>query len=196
VSDRTPSSGQPSGPTATEAAAGLRQVEGPALEANLSPGELARRRLMSRLIVGLSGLAGAVVGVPIVAYLLSPLLRPAQNVWRDVGPVSRFPIGQTVLVDFQEPSPLPWAGQTALTAAWLRRTGETTFIAFAVNCTHLGCPVSWLPDGQLFICPCHGGVYYGDGRVAAGPPPRSLHQYDVRIQQDMVQILTQPLQLG
>jgi len=133
------------------------------------------------------------MSVPIVAYLLSPLIHPVRNVWRDVGWVDDFKVGDTAQVAFQEPSPLPWAGQTAKTAMWLRRTGETGFTAFAVTCTHLGCPVSWQAQARLFLCPCHGGVYYADGRVAAGPPPRPLPQYDVRIQGGRVEIMTQPL---
>src|SRR5262245_42015098 len=154
---------------------------------------LSRRRLLARMSIGLGALAGAVVAVPILAYLLSPLLNRAPNTWRNVGRAADFRIDQTVEVSFEEPSPLPWAGQTALTAAWLRRTGETSFVAFAVNCTHLGCPVNWRPEARLFLCPCHGGVFYADGRVAAGPPPRPLWRYDTRVQDGMVQILTRPL---
>jgi menaquinol-cytochrome c reductase iron-sulfur subunit len=158
------------------------------------PALISRRRLLSRVSLGLSGLAAAVVGVPILAYLLSPLLRPAPNQWRDLGLVQNFNIGSTVEVSFNEPSPLPWAGQTAQTAVWLRRTGENSFTAFGLNCTHLGCPVKWRPDAELFLCPCHGGVYYADGSVAGGPPPRPLLQYSVRIiENDRVQVLTQPL---
>jgi menaquinol-cytochrome c reductase iron-sulfur subunit len=153
-----------------------------------------RRKFLTRLSLGLSGLAAAVVSVPIIAYLLSPLLRPAPQVWRDVGMVDSFRVGDTVEVAIEEPSPLPWAGQTALTAVWLRRTGAREFIAFAVNCTHLGCPVNWRAEAQLFLCPCHGGVYYADGTVAGGPPPRRLPQYDLRIADgDRVEVLTRPL---
>ena len=155
-----------------------------------------RRAFLSRLSLGLSGLAGAVVSVPILSYLLSPLIRPAPQVWRDLGPVERFAVGETVQVAFEEPSPLPWAGQTARTALWLRRTDATSFRAFAVNCTHLGCPVTWRPEARLFICPCHGGVYYADGRVAGGPPPHPLPEYDVRVQDGIVQILTRPLPIA
>jgi menaquinol-cytochrome c reductase iron-sulfur subunit len=155
---------------------------------------LSRRRLLSRVSLALSGVAAAVVSVPILAYLLSPLIRPDTNEWRDVGLVQNFQVGQTVEVTFQEPSPLPWAGQTAQSAAWLRRTGERSFLAFGLSCTHLGCPVNWRPDAGLFLCPCHGGVYYADGTVAGGPPPRPLVQFDVRIVEgDRVQLLTQPL---
>jgi menaquinol-cytochrome c reductase iron-sulfur subunit len=71
-----------------------------------------------------------------------------------------------------------------------------TFTAYAVNCTHLGCPVSWLTGASLFMCPCHGGVYYGDGSVAAGPPPRPLFQYQVRVQGQDVQLMTAPFRTG
>jgi menaquinol-cytochrome c reductase iron-sulfur subunit len=155
---------------------------------------ISRRRFLNRLSLALSGLAAAVVSVPIVAYLLSPLLRPAPNEWRDVGGVDDFRIGETREVAFEEPSPLPWAGQTALTAVWLRRIGEVEFMAFGLNCTHLGCPVNWRAEAELFLCPCHGGVYYADGTVAGGPPPHRLGQYDVRIANGArVEILTQPL---
>jgi len=150
--------------------------------------EITRRRLLNNLSLGLSGLAGLVLGVPVVAYLLSPLLRPEQRDWIDVGPVDSFPQGRTVLRAVADPSPLPWAGQTAQTAAWVRRTAEQEFTVFAVNCTHLGCPVDWKPDANLFLCPCHGGVYYSDGTVAGGPPPRPLFRYATRIQDGKLQV--------
>lgn len=155
---------------------------------------LSRRRFLSRVSLGLGALASAIVGIPILAYLLSPLLEPTPNEWRDVGLVENFRIGETVEVAYDDPSPLPWAGQTARTAVWLRRSGEADFTAFSVNCTHLGCPVNWRQDASLFLCPCHGGVYYADGSVAGGPPPRPLNQLTVRITSDQrVQVLPRSL---
>ena len=95
-----------------------------------------------------------------------------------------------------DPSALPWAGQTAQTAAWLRRDSDTSFTAFSVHCTHLGCPVNWRPGSNLFLCPCHGGVYYADGSVAGGPPPRELFEYAVRVENGAVEIQTGALPLG
>jgi menaquinol-cytochrome c reductase iron-sulfur subunit len=154
---------------------------------------ISRRKFLNLISAGLAGLAGAVVSVPILAYLLSPLLRPSPQRWLALGPVSQYEIGKTVEAAYEDPSPLPWAGQTARAAIWLRRTGQSSVIAFAVNCTHLGCPVSWQPDAQLFLCPCHGGVYDAEGRVAGGPPPLPLARYDTRIQDGNVEILTRPL---
>jgi menaquinol-cytochrome c reductase iron-sulfur subunit len=160
------------------------------------PDEVSRRGFLSRVTLGLTALAAAVLSIPILSYLLSPLLRPSPRYWVDLGAVPEFGIGETVLRSIRNPSPLPWAGQTAVTAAWVRRTGEADFVVFAVNCTHLGCPVNWLPKAQLFLCPCHGGVYNADGSVAGGPPPRSLFRYETRIRGGRIEALTGPLPIA
>jgi len=157
---------------------------------------LSRRAFLNRLSLILSGLIGLVLSVPILAYLLTPLIRRAPGIWLDVGSVDQFRIGETVQIAIEDPSPLPWAGQTTRTAVWLRREDQGAFTAFAVNCTHLACPVNWQAQAQIFLCPCHGGVFYGDGRVAAGPPPRPLPRYDVRVQGGSVQVLTRPVPIG
>jgi len=81
----------------------------------------------------------------------------------------------------------------ARTSVYVRYEGEDTkqtdeekrhkFLVFAVNCAHLGCPVSWFQESGLFMCPCHGGVYYANGERASGPPPRGLFTCDYRITQ-------------
>lgn len=128
-----------------------------------------------------------------VGFVFSPLLEKIAAKWIPAGKVDEFEIGKTVRVPFVDPSPLPWAGITAKSAAWLRRNSAQEFIAFSVNCTHLGCPVRWLPDAELFMCPCHGGVYYKDGSVAAGPPPKPLVRYEVRVVNGQVEIKSAPI---
>lgn len=154
---------------------------------------VSRRQFLNRMSLGLIGAAGAVVTVPILAYLLSPLLKPAPKIWRGVGNINDFVIGETVRREIQDPSPLPWAGLTAQTAVWVRRDTADAFTVFAVNCTHLGCPVNWLADAQLFLCPCHGGVFYPNGEVAGGPPPRPLYRHQVRLQNGQVEVFTRAL---
>lgn len=155
--------------------------------------EISRRQFFNKLGILLSGIAGFVLALPVIGFLISPLLRKIVRDWRDVGNLDQFKIGTTVEVSFEDASPLPWSGITAKTAAWLRRVDETNFVAFSINCTHLGCPVRWLPKADLFMCPCHGGVYYKDGQVAAGPPPKPLTRYPVRIRNSRVEIRTSPL---
>jgi len=148
-----------------------------------------RRRFLGRLSIALSAVAAAIVGIPVVGFILGPLIAPEPDVWRAVGAADSFKPGETVSVSFLDPSPMAWAGVSAMTAAWLRRLGSGGFVAFAVNCSHLGCPVRWLSQANLFMCPCHGGVYYADGSVAAGPPPRGLFKYPVRVRDGQVEIL-------
>jgi menaquinol-cytochrome c reductase iron-sulfur subunit len=159
------------------------------------------RRLMNReafmgmFILSVGGIATVVFGAPIVAWVIGPLIKQPANVWRDVGPVEKFKVGETVSVVYQYPGQLAWAGPTKNTKAWLRRDSQDHFTAFAVYCTHLGCPVQWLQTPKLFLCPCHGSVFNGDGSVAGGPAPRPLFQYPVRVVKGRVQIETesQPL---
>jgi menaquinol-cytochrome c reductase iron-sulfur subunit len=157
--------------------------------------EITRRRLFTRVTVAAAGAIGALAGLPVIGFVLAPLVRPARPAWRSVGAVSSFAIGETVKVDFTDPSPLPWSGITAKTAAWLRRVGDNEFVAFSINCRHLGCPVRWVEGARLFMCPCHGGVYYEDGSVAAGPPPEPLARYTVRVNAGQVEIETSPIPL-
>src|SRR2546422_8350956 len=74
-----------------------------------------------------------------------------------------------------------WDGETGNIACWVRNVDRQAFQIFAINCAHLGCPVRWFPQSNLFMCPCHGGAYYEDGSRASGPPPRGLFQYEYRI---------------
>ena len=60
----------------------------------------------------------------------------------------------------------PWDGATAKVPAYVRHAAPNEFTVFAINCAHLGCPVRSFSESQLFMCPCHGGVYY------AGRGPR------------------------
>lgn len=160
-------------------------------ESEESPAETSRRRFLSLLSITAGAITATIVAIPAVAFLLG--LRKVPHVWRTVGKLEDFQVGGTVEVAFLDPSPVPWSGITARTAAWLRREENEQFIAFSVNCTHLGCPVRWLSDANLFMCPCHGGVFYANGTVASGPPPKALTQYPVRVENGLVQILTSPI---
>ncbi len=160
------------------------------------PASLSRRGFLIKISAIAGGVATMLVALPIVGVLVSPLIQRRQEIWRSVGQLDDFAVGQTVQVSFVDASPLPWAGVTALTAAWLRRDGQQEFTAFSINCTHLGCPVRWVSGADLFMCPCHGGVYNQDGSVAAGPPPRPLTKYPTRIQNGQVEIQTSPIPIS
>jgi menaquinol-cytochrome c reductase iron-sulfur subunit len=153
---------------------------------------LHRRRFLNQVAIAGTALAGIVVSVPIIAYLLSPFLNDKPAKWQDVGAVSDYQVDATVEIALEDPSPLRWAGQTAKSAAWLRR-GTNDFIAFSVHCTHLGCPVNWVDGGKIFLCPCHGGVFNAEGEPVGGPPTYPLQRHHVRVRNGRVEI--QPVAL-
>jgi menaquinol-cytochrome c reductase iron-sulfur subunit len=157
-----------------------------------TPEELTRRKFFERLSIALFGFGSLILLVPMVGFVVAPLFRRPPQVWRRIGPVDKFKIGTTTAVEFEDAAALPWAGVASRSAAWLRRVDEINFIAFSLNCTHLGCPVRWMEQAELFMCPCHGGVYYKDGTVAAGPPPLPLPRFQVRVVGGQVEILTIP----
>ncbi len=160
-------------------------------ETNQEP--LNRRSFIMKILWALSALVGVIITIPVIGAILGPVIKKKPQSWRQVGNIEDFEIEKTVLVTFENASPHPWAGVTAQTASWLRRVSENEFVAFSVNCTHLGCPVRWMDDAELFLCPCHGGVYNKDGSRAAGPPPHGLTHYPVRLRNNKVEIQTSPL---
>lgn len=146
-------------------------------------------------LFGLSagGLIALLISIPGLAFALNYFFLPERRKWIGVGSQGNFEKGKTTDVVFDDPYRLPWEGVTGRRSAWLRCDTDGTFIAFAVNCTHLGCPVRWEGGAELFLCPCHGGVFYSNGDVAAGPPPRPMHRYPVRIQNGQVEIEVGPV---
>ncbi|HVS35473.1 MAG TPA: Rieske 2Fe-2S domain-containing protein [Gemmataceae bacterium] len=160
-------------------------------EPHPNPETMPRRGFFQKLMTWTTYAAGAVaaaaVGVPFVGYLLGPLRKDLEK-WVDLGPLDDFKdlVGETRLHTFPNPLGQPWDGKAAKTGVYVRyqgpgRPAKEQFVIFAMNCAHLGCPVSWFPQSGLFMCPCHGGVYYASGKCASGPPPRGLFQCDWRI---------------
>lgn len=153
------------------------------------PRVVSRRWMLMKAGIALNGLIGIGLAIPIIGYLFGPVRRDsAYNSWVSLGPADSFPMGETRLVTFTNPWRRPWDGQTADIPCYVRRTGKRQFQVFAINCAHLGCPVRWFPQSQLFMCPCHGGVYYADGSRASGPPTRGLFPYPNKIVAGNLQI--------
>ncbi len=150
-----------------------------------------RRTFFHWLTYGFGAVAAAVVGIPFVGYLFGARKAPID--WVPLGPVADFPPNQTRRVTFDNPIRQPWDGMVAHTAVYVRYQGREQkesnpsgghkFLILAVNCAHLGCPVEWFQESGLFMCPCHGGVYYANGERASGPPPRGLFACVYRVVQ-------------
>src|SRR5262249_36639618 len=109
-----------------------------------------RRTFFKWLTYGLGAVATLAAGGPFLGYLLGARKAPIN--WVPLGPVAGFPPNQTRLVTFANPIRQPWDGMVADTGVYVRYVGEDPkatdeatkhkFLVFAVNCAHLGCPVS------------------------------------------------------
>ncbi len=152
------------------------------------PAPVSRRSVLFKLGVVINAIAAVLMGVPLAGYVVSAMRRRGQQAWVALGPVAGFPERRTRLASYTNPFTVPWDGKTADIPCWVRRLDGERFQVFAINCTHLGCPVRWFQESGLFMCPCHGGVFYEDGRHASGPPPRPLYQYEHRIKDGQLEV--------
>ena len=58
-------------------------------------------------------------------------------------------------------------------------------VALSAACTHLSCIVKY-KGGGVILCPCHASAFDLSGNVTAGPAPRPLPSYPVRIEGDRI----------
>jgi menaquinol-cytochrome c reductase iron-sulfur subunit len=146
---------------------------------------ISRRAVFFKIGLLLNGLAAVVLATPIIGYLVSPILasqKDGYKRWIPLGELDEFPENQTRLAKFKNPITGVSDGKTDDIPCWVRRLAGEKFQVFAINCAHLGCPVRWFPQSGLFMCPCHGGVYYQDGGRASGPPERGLFEYKYKVE--------------
>ncbi len=154
--------------------------------AAVPPPQSSRRSFLFTLGLALNVVAATLVGIPVIGYILGPVRRRAAQAWISLGPLQSFPEGQTRLATYENPFRVAWDGATADIPCWVRHIDGERFQIFAINCAHLGCPVRWFAQSRLFMCPCHGGVYYEDGSRASGPPPRGLFEYAYQVRDEQL----------
>jgi len=145
---------------------------------------ISRRAVFFKIGLLFNGIAAVVLATPVIGYLFSPILaaqKGGYQRWITLGELDEFPENQTRLAKFKNPITGVSDGKTDDIPCWVRRLSGEKFQVFAINCAHLGCPVRWFPQSGLFMCPCHGGVYYQDGARASGPPERGLFEYSYKV---------------
>lgn len=63
-------------------------------------------------------------------------------------------------------------GQVLIGKVFVKRMGESKFMAISAICTHKKCVVEATGDG--FECPCHGSAFSSTGKVLDGPATKNL----------------------
>ncbi|MGI9658416.1 MAG: ubiquinol-cytochrome c reductase iron-sulfur subunit [Gaiellaceae bacterium] len=190
-------------PEVADAARELASVEPEA--SSEKPERYSRGALLGGATLGLGGVIGAAITVPIVGFAVAPAFIDQKEDDIDLGPIDNFPEGQFVIAnfDYKRVKNEVEAPSVARRTAYIRNNGfvegTPSFTILSNRCVHLGCPVQ--PAGPTsdpqdvdgldvtlipvqpanFSCPCHGGAYDTEGNRTAGPPTRALDRYQFKI---------------
>lgn len=158
-----------------------------------SPNLISRSDFVKIVIAFLGTVMGVVTGLPAISYLIAPALRPKETeVWVPVGPLKDYPIGIPKLFSFTRSRINGWEKTVNSHGVFVIRKDETNVLVLSNICTHLGCRVSWHPDIQEFVSPCHDGHFDINGNVTKGPPPRPLDEFATKMEVDNLYIQYPP----
>jgi menaquinol-cytochrome c reductase iron-sulfur subunit len=154
-----------------------------------------RRNLFVRTIHVMMGLITAALAGPAGAYLLMPARSRKPSDWIEAADLSALPLQGAEEVVFRRNRTDGWKITSQKSTAWLVRLSDNQVIAFAPQCTHLGCAYSWDDKKREFLCPCHTSNFSIEGKVLNGPAPRPLDRYQVKVEGGKVLLgsLDQPI---
>lgn len=141
-----------------------------------------RRSLFIALIFGMwSAMAAVLAGVGSAYLLVAPKARKDEE-WIDVGDLAGLTVGEPAEMIFRRNRTDGWKPVSERLTAWVVKTADKNIVAFRPQCTHLGCAYHWDQTKSGFVCPCHASLFSIDGNVVAGPAPRPLDRYELKIQ--------------
>jgi len=166
-------------------------MDSPTLAAQTS-----RRTFLAQVIGACVAFLTALLGIPAIGAAVGPALKRDESQWLSLGNPDAFQEGQPRGVNLTVVRRDGWIESTDIKGVWVVRQPGNQFAVYNGRCTHLGCAYSWQPDQQQFTCPCHAGVYGIDGKVLAGPPPRSLDVLQTRVESGQLQAQYQDFRLG
>ena len=138
-----------------------------------------RRSVLAKFVVIGGGLLTAALG-GLVALFAAPARLTNARTWRRAAAATDLPKDAPLTVVLTSRDADGWYQTTKQTVVFVDREGSG-FRALSATCAHLGCRVKWDGTAAQFKCPCHGGVYDRQGNVVAGPPPRGLERFNVRV---------------
>ena len=135
----------------------------------------------------IGGFISAGMAIPAIAYLIGPALQSTQEQqWIRLGSTSKVELGTPTLFKVTVEQQTGWITNEQELSVYVLTDNGRDYVAMSNICTHLGCRVRWITDRNLFFCPCHNGQFDKEGRVIAGPPPRPLDRYEVRVEGDQL----------
>jgi len=153
------------------------------------PEQIKRRGFLSVATWSIGGLISLMMGIPAIAYILGPALsKEKSQSWMRLGSINKVELGTPTLFKVSLTRQTGWLVEEDKIGVYVLSDNGRDFIAMSNICTHLGCRVRWIADQQIFLSPCHFGVFDREGKVISGPPPRPLDRYEVKIENDQLWI--------
>ncbi len=73
---------------------------------------------------------------------------------------------------------------------------EGDLVALYQKCPHLGCRVPYCETSGRFECPCHGSIFNRKGEYIAGPAPRGMDSFPIRLEEGKVLVDTGTVEEG
>ncbi|MBI5839795.1 MAG: ubiquinol-cytochrome c reductase iron-sulfur subunit [Chloroflexi bacterium] len=145
--------------------------------------DLNRRDFIKAATAFVGGLISMTIGIPAIAYLLSPSLRKTEDESVvNLGPLEKYPIGIPTLFEFTRTKVNGWERTGISYGVFVLRQSGKDVRVFSDICTHLACRVTWHSDQQHYISPCHDGHFDIMGNNVSGPPPRPLDEFVTKIE--------------
>ena len=158
-----------------------------------SSNHISRRDFIKLVTAGVGVVIVVGVSIPTIGYLISPALRKQDaQAWIPLGLLEKIPVGIPTFLSFTRKEVNGWENTVTSYGVFAVRKDAANVIVLSNICTHLGCHVTWHPDIQQYVSPCHNGHFDILGNVTFGPPPRPLDEYQTRVQDGNLSILFPP----
>ena len=146
-----------------------------------------RRTFLSRITQLCSLAISFLLGLPVFRFLRSSAAEQERSGWYPVIEADEL-TEEIMQVTFSRVIREGWLTRTAKDYVWIRRKPDGSLVVFEPHCTHLGCAYAWNEDARQFHCPCHGGKFDMEGNRLAGPPPRPLDRFEVKVEGKLLKI--------
>lgn len=147
-----------------------------------------RRGFFLTIVYGLWAAMAATLSIPAAIYLLLPPKLRRDTEWTEAGDVTKMVPDSPVEMVFRRNRTDGWRVLSEKSTAWAVKLDNGEIVAFAPQCTHLGCAYHWDEPKKQFLCPCHTSVFSIDGKVISGPAPRPLDRFNAKVEHNKLML--------